>query len=78
MPFDLVMGQSSGASEYAQALAGQVTDAFVSFAQNGNPNHGRLPHWRPYTLESREVMILDYNSELRSDPWMDRRLVWDE
>lgn len=78
VPFDLVMGQSSGASEHAQALAGQVTDAFVSFARDGNPNHPRLPQWRPYTLESREVMILDYNSELRRDPWMDRRLVWDE
>ena len=31
----------------------------------GNPNVDGLPAWQPYTKENGEVMILDYNCELR-------------
>lgn len=77
VPFDLVMGQESGASEHAKAMSGQVTDAFTRFARTGAPGHPGLPAWPPYDLDARNVMVLDYDAALRVDPWRERRLAWD-
>ena len=46
-------------------LADTMSNIWSAFAHTGNPNVDGLPAWQPYTKENGEVMILDYNYELR-------------
>lgn len=46
-------------------LADTMSNIWSAFAHLGNPNVDGLPAWQPYTKENGEVMILDYNCELR-------------
>lgn len=51
-------------SEEEQALAKQVSQAWVSFARTGTPGAEGIPEWEPYTRESQATMLLDAESEL--------------
>jgi para-nitrobenzyl esterase len=62
----------------AQALAAKVNAAWVAFAKSGDPNTAGLPHWEPYTTDTRAVMFLDNQSTLVKDPEADVRKLWDE
>ena len=42
-----------------------MSNIWSAFAHTGNPNVDGLPAWQPYNKENGEVMILDYNCELR-------------
>lgn len=46
-------------------FADTMSSIWSAFAHTGNPNVEGLPAWQPYTKENGEVMILDYNCELR-------------
>ena len=46
-------------------LADTMSNIWSAFAHTGNPNVDGLPAWQPYTKENGELMILDYNCELR-------------
>ena len=62
----------------AQALAAKVNAAWVAFAKTGDPNTAGLPHWEPYTADTRAVMFLDNQSTLVKDPEANVRKLWDE
>jgi para-nitrobenzyl esterase len=62
----------------ARALAAKVNAAWVAFAKTGDPNTAALPHWEPYTTDTRAVMFLDNQSALVKDPEADVRKLWDE
>ena len=47
-----------------QALAKQISMAWINFARNGVPSADGLPDWEPYTRESGATMILDTEPEL--------------
>lgn len=51
-------------SEEEQALAKQVSQAWVNFARTGTPGAEGMPDWEPYTRESGATMLLDRKSEL--------------
>ena len=53
----------------------KVSTAWATFARTGNPGAPGLPDWRPYTAQDRETMILNYDSELVSDPRREDRLA---
>lgn len=53
-------------------LADLMSSAWAQFAHTGNPNTVGLPAWNPYTAENGEMMILDYNCQVRNNP--DRHL----
>ena len=42
-----------------QQIAGQMSDYWINFAANGDPNGPGLPQWDPYDLQSEQVMLLD-------------------
>ena len=46
-------------------FADTMSSIWSAFAHTGNPNVEGLPAWQPYTKDNGEVMILDYNCELR-------------
>ena len=57
----------TGGGRAALALAGQVSDAWVSFARTGNPNHRRLPPW-PAFGASKPVMVFDDECRVVLEP----------
>jgi para-nitrobenzyl esterase len=57
------------------ALAENVSKAWVGFARSGNPNHSRLPKWEPYSLGSRQTMIFNFTCEQVNDPGRNDRLA---
>jgi len=65
-----------GTREDRHMLAEIMSDTWIAFARNGNPNHGTLPEWEPYDLENRATMMLDVPPKLAYDPWREERLAW--
>jgi para-nitrobenzyl esterase len=53
----------------------KVSTAWATFARIGKPGAPGLPDWKPYTSSDRETMILNYDSELVSDPRGEDRLA---
>ena len=47
-----------------EALAEQISTAWINFARSGIPSADGLPEWEPYTRESGATMILDTESQL--------------
>lgn len=45
----------------------------MAFARTGDPNHARLPHWSPYSLERRPTMVFDTTSALVPNPLRQER-----
>jgi len=52
----------------AQAMAGQMSEAFLAFAKTGDPNCKAIPRWEPYGLARRQTMVFDTPSKLVDDP----------
>ena len=50
------------------SLARQMSGALVAFARTGDPNHGLLPQWPPYTADKRATMIFDSACHVEDDP----------
>jgi para-nitrobenzyl esterase len=57
------------------ALAEKMSRAWAAFARTGDPNHPGLPEWKPYTLDQRATMVLNYSCELINDPRSEDRLL---
>lgn len=58
----------TGGTPDVLALAKTVSQAWIHFARNGNPNHSGLPKWPAFNAEKRATMILDRTSAVREDP----------
>jgi hypothetical protein len=68
--FDNVDGCKSevGDGPERYALAKNMSDAWVAFARDGNPNHKGLPNWRPFDAQDRETMIFNTECKLVNAP----------
>lgn len=60
-------------SEETQALAHAMSETWISFARTGDPNNAAIPHWRPYDLADRPVMLFDTVPHLADDPYAAER-----
>jgi para-nitrobenzyl esterase len=58
-----------------QALADQVSSAWVNFARSGNPNNPKIPTWPAFDTRERAVMIIDDQWKAVNDPLHDTRLA---
>jgi para-nitrobenzyl esterase len=58
-----------------QALADQVSSAWVNFARTGNPNNPKIPEWPAFDTHNRAVMIIDDQWKAVNDPLHDTRLA---
>jgi para-nitrobenzyl esterase len=68
-------GMTGGGPE-AVKLAALMSDAWITFARTGNPNHKGLPDWYPYDLTNRPTMSFNSGSHLVDDPrGGERRLI---
>ena len=57
-----------GPGPQPEALARQMSDAWLAFARAGNPNAASIPEWPPYTAERRATMLFDVKSRVADDP----------
>ncbi|HTO54070.1 MAG TPA: carboxylesterase/lipase family protein [Myxococcota bacterium] len=57
-------------------LAELMTATWLAFARTGDPNHAAIPHWRPYTKERRDTMILDVPCRAEQAPRQEELDAW--
>jgi len=67
----------AGAGPEAEALSGRVMDAWIAFAQNGDPSHPGLPSWPTYHPAHRATMCFGSECELVNAPLEEERLAWE-
>jgi len=58
-------------------LTDQISDTWLKFARDGNPNHDGLPAWPAYTLPERATMVLDHEPRVEVDPLGPVRRMWE-
>jgi para-nitrobenzyl esterase len=58
---------SPGRADVKQ-VESDVSEAWIAFARNGDPNHAGIPAWAPYTAERRTTMLFDAPSRVEVDP----------
>ena len=51
-----------------EKLAAKVSDAWINFAREGNPNHRELPKWPAFTADKGPVMVLIRSVRCRMIP----------
>jgi len=61
-------GSITGSGQAAQEVSAMMRVAFASFARTGRPESAGLPDWQPYTLPSRETMVIDTGPRMENDP----------
>ncbi|AYN66523.1 carboxylesterase/lipase family protein [Euzebyella marina] len=62
----------TGGGEEAQVLATKMSQAWISFAKTGNPNHEGLPTWPEYNSKNTATMHFDTSCEVK--PQLDKEL----
>jgi para-nitrobenzyl esterase len=45
-----------------------VSEAWIRFARNGNPNHPGLPAWPSFTADRGPMMVFDTQCQVADDP----------
>ena len=66
----------TGKGDDRYELAASMSQAWIAFARNGNPNFDGLPHWPPYDTKIRATMIFNVPCRVENDPRREERLVW--
>jgi para-nitrobenzyl esterase len=51
--------EMTGGSKQAHVLAKKISQAWINFAKNGNPNHKGLPNWPAYNAQNTATMHFD-------------------
>jgi len=64
-----------GPGPQPQALAKQMSDAWLAFARTGNPDAKSIPHWPAYTAEQRSTMVFAVRSHIIEDPKAEVRKI---
>jgi para-nitrobenzyl esterase len=70
-PDDISFMTGTGADRYALATA--MSEAWVSFARTGNPNHAGIPPWTAFDPTTRPTMVFGPQVALVADPHGDER-----
>nr|WKN39265.1 carboxylesterase/lipase family protein [Tunicatimonas sp. TK19036] len=58
--------EMTGGGEEAHELADKMSQAWINFAENGDPNHSGLPDWPEYTPENGANMIFDNECQIKN------------
>ncbi len=67
----------TGSGPAAQAIADQMSAAWVAFARSGTPNHRGIPQWTAFNASQRATMVFGAGPEARlvNDPGREERLA---
>jgi para-nitrobenzyl esterase len=63
----------TGTGADRHALATAMSEAWVSFARNGNPNHAGMPSWTPFEPAKWPTMVFGSQVALLNDPHGEER-----
>ena len=63
----------TGTGPEQRALAEKVSEAWVSFARAGHPNHKDLPNWPAFDTTTRATMIFNNECKVVNDPYGEER-----
>ena len=77
MPSDPDIAPMTGDSPDRYELAAMMSEAWIAFARNGDPNHPGLPEWPVFDADTRATMLFDVPSRVENDPRRDERLAWE-
>ncbi|MEP7141408.1 MAG: carboxylesterase/lipase family protein [Ferruginibacter sp.] len=58
--------EMTGGGKEACELANKISQAWINFAKNGDPNNKELPNWPKYTAENGATMIFDNKCEIKN------------
>ena len=58
-------------------LAEAMSEAWISFARIGDPNHPGIPRWEPYTVDNRATMLFDTPSRVEVEPFREELDAWE-
>jgi para-nitrobenzyl esterase len=64
-----------GRGDEPQAVAEQMSEAWLAFARSGDPNTAALPDWPAYDADHRAVMLFDLASRVENDPMAEVRKI---
>ncbi|MEN9706054.1 MAG: hypothetical protein RLZZ393_1933 [Pseudomonadota bacterium] len=67
----------TGGGADAVRVAKAMSEAWVAFAETGDPSTRALP-WAQYTTARRDTMLFDVNSAAKPDPFRSTRVFWEE
>ena len=65
----------TGGGADAMALADKVSDTWIAFARNGDPNTSQLPHWPAFNARQRPTMVINNQSKVVDDPLREQRIA---
>jgi para-nitrobenzyl esterase len=74
---NLARDPSASVDDKAQLVADAMSEAWLAFARNGDPNHPEIPPWPAYDAEDRPTMVFNHRSTLEHDPLGAERRAWD-
>jgi para-nitrobenzyl esterase len=66
----------TGTGREAYSLAEQMSETYIAFARNGDPNNPKIPHWPPYDLPRRATLAFDRMSKVIDDPRGEERKLF--
>ncbi len=67
----------TGSRQDKYKLAEQMSEAWIAFARNGDPNYPGIPKWPAYTLNNRATMIFDAPCRVDIDPYREELNAWE-
>jgi para-nitrobenzyl esterase len=70
-----ISAQLTGGGEEAMALADKVSETWLAFARNGNPNNPKIPRWPKFEAIDRPTMVFNNRIQLEYDPIREQRLA---
>jgi para-nitrobenzyl esterase len=62
----------------AQIIADIMSETFIAFAHNGNPNNKLIPEWQQYTMARRQTMIFNVPAHMEDDPRGAERRIFEK
>jgi len=71
------MNHFAGEGPAADKLAGEMQDAWLAFARDGDPGCASLGAWPGYTEERRATMLFGETSRVADAPFDEERRAWD-
>ena len=70
-------GPFGDASPPKRRTAAKMSAMWAAFARTGRPSAPGQPEWKPYTLATRDTMLIDAQCRLVSDPEGAERRFWE-
>jgi len=65
----------TGTGQDRYPLQDAAAGAWLAFARHGDPNHDKLPRWRPFDGKTRATMVFDNPCRAVDDPAREERLA---